>query len=97
MLILRAMDPSDGGGAGDSSQSDDGNQDQSDNQSFYLPSSFPGRENYKAGDTITLKVVGADADGDLEVQCQGPDDGSGDQSDWKSDLKANVPNTPGGY
>jgi len=36
--------------------------------SFYLPSDFPGAENLKPGDTITLTIVGKDADGDIEVQ-----------------------------
>lgn len=34
----------------------------------FLPGDFPGAENLKAGDSITLKVVGKDKDGDIEVQ-----------------------------
>lgn len=34
----------------------------------FLPGDFPGAENLKAGDTLQLKVVGKDADGDIEVE-----------------------------
>ncbi len=65
-------------------------------QSFYLPDSFPGRENYKPGDTIELKVVGQDKDGDLEVECVHPKSGEG--KSMSEDLRASVPETPGpGY
>ena len=46
-------------------------QDSSDSDSgytCYLPSDFPGADSLKAGDTITLKVVGKDAEGDIEVE-----------------------------
>lgn len=66
----------------------------SDDQSFFLPSSFPGRANYKSGDTITLKVIGEDADGDLEVKCLHP---KGEKKDMMSDLRESVPNSPGPY
>lgn len=67
----------------------------SDDQSFFLPSSFPGRAGYKPGDTITLKVVGEDADGDLEVKCEHPK--GGEKKDMMSDLRESVPNSPGPY
>lgn len=35
---------------------------------FFLPSDFPGSDALKAGDTLTLRVVGKDADGDIEVE-----------------------------
>lgn len=67
----------------------------SNDQSFFLPSSFPGRADYKPGDTITLKVIGEDADGDLEVKCLHPK--GGDKKDMMSDLRESVPNSPGPY
>lgn len=63
---------------------------------FFLPPDFPGKDGYKPGDTITLKVVGAGKDGELEVECEKPDEADGDNSqDWKTDLRDNVPTTPG--
>lgn len=56
-------------------------------ETFFLPDSFPNREDYKPGDTITLKVVGADADGDLEVECVQPKDGHKSMAD---DLRATM-------
>jgi hypothetical protein len=44
---------------------------------FYLPGDFPGAANLKAGDTVTLRVVGKDADGDIQVET---DNGSGSDS-----------------
>jgi hypothetical protein len=46
---------------------DQGDQSGDKGYTCYLPSDFPGADTLKAGDTITLKVVGKDADGDLEV------------------------------
>lgn len=56
-------------GAADALEQGPGQGDQEGDAGYtcYLPSDFPGAENLKAGDTITLKVVGKDADGDLEV------------------------------
>lgn len=34
----------------------------------FLPGDFPGADELKPGDTVTLKVVGKDKDGDLEVE-----------------------------
>jgi len=54
----------------------------SDQQGYtcFLPGDFPGAENLKAGDTLTLKVVGKDKDGDIEVQHM-PEDGEEESSD----------------
>lgn len=40
--------------------------------SFYLPADFPGADALKAGDTVTLHVVGKDEDGDIEVSSTAP-------------------------
>ena len=50
--------------------------EESSDNCFYLPSDFPGAENLKAGDTLTLRVRGKDADGQIEVEHVG--DGAGD-------------------
>ena len=36
---------------------------------FFLPPDYPGIENLKKGDTVTLRVVGKDEDGNVEVEC----------------------------
>jgi len=90
------MDAADASGptnTGDPSEMGESESSDQGDQTFFLPDSFPGRENYKAGDTITLKVVGEDADGDLEVECVHP---KGGEKDWKTDLRESVPNTPSG-
>lgn len=92
MRILRAMDPEMGGDTGTEEAMPE--TEDSDDQSFFLPSSFPGRADYKSGDTITLKVIGEDADGDLEVKCLHP---KGDKKDMMTDLRESVPNSPGPY
>lgn len=40
---------------------------ESEGGSFYLPTDFPTPEGVKAGDTITLRVVGVSEDGEIEV------------------------------
>lgn len=54
-------------GETENQDSQDQEQESSDN-CFYLPADFPGSENLKAGDTLTLRVRGKDADGDIEVE-----------------------------
>lgn len=72
-----AYDTNPMGGPTDAQTPDSGPQDtgspdegQQDGQGYtcFLPGDFPGAENLKAGDTLTLKVVGKDKDGDIEVQ-----------------------------
>jgi hypothetical protein len=59
---------------------------------FFLPDDFPERGDYRAGDTITLKVVGEDADGRLEAECMHDDE----EKDWKSDMRETMgPNMDG--
>jgi len=56
-------------------------------ETFFLPEKFlasQGKE-YGPGDTVSLKVVGKDADGDLEVVCV--KEPGGDEKDWKTDLR----------
>lgn len=66
-------------GAADQLEADSENQQpEAEDNSFYLPGDFPGAENLKAGDMISLKVVGKDKDGDIEVQHM-PDDEEGGQ------------------
>lgn len=61
-------------------------------ETFFLPSDFPGRSDYKPGDTITLKVTGEDAEGGLEVKCVH----GRKEKDWKSDMRETMgPNMDG--
>lgn len=53
---------------------------------FFLPSGFPGSESLKAGDTVTLTVVGKTAEGEIEVSS---DSGMGEGS-WQEDLRATM-------
>lgn len=71
-------------GAGGASPTDTGRED-----TFFLPTDFPNSDSLKAGDTVTLTVVGKDADGNVEVEHQ-PDQGEGEPpaTGWKSDLSA---------
>jgi hypothetical protein len=66
-------------GAADALEQGQGQGDQSGDKGYtcYLPSDFPGADTLKAGDTITLKVVGKDSDGDLEVAHAGEDSPEG--------------------
>lgn len=53
-------------GAGDAQSAD---QPQGREDTFFLPPDYPGIENLKQGDTVTLRVVGKDEDGNVEVEC----------------------------
>ena len=57
-----------GSSGADESETQDNSKEESSENCFYLPGDFPGAENLKAGDTITLRVRGKDADGDIEVE-----------------------------
>lgn len=58
-------------------------------ETFFLPSGFPGSENLKPGDTVTLKVVGKDAEGGIEVEAESPEEGD-EGGDWKEDLRSSM-------
>jgi len=73
--------------ATDALSGDSEEQGENSQQTFYLPSDFLNGKKYKAGDSITLKVMGEDEDGDTEVTLAM--DG-GDESDWRNDLKQSM-------
>jgi hypothetical protein len=75
-----------GGDSGASDASDD-NANEAQPGTFYLPKDFLGGKTFKAGDKITLSVVGEDEDGDVEVSLG--DSGSAAGS-WKDDLKQSL-------
>jgi hypothetical protein len=52
---------------------------------FFLPSGFPGMDSFKPGQTITLKVVGRDAEGDIEVAV-----GDGEEPSFADDLRTSM-------
>lgn len=54
---------------------------------FFLPGDFPGADALKAGDTITLRVVGKDADGDVEVENVSGDTDSGSDKPIMQDFE----------
>lgn len=56
------------------------------NDTFFMPPDFPGAENLKAGDTVTLRVVGKSSDGEIEVEHVGEPA----ESDWKTDLRSSM-------
>ena len=55
---------------------------------FWIPTDFPGADQLKEGDTITLRVVGRDGNGEVEVELAG---GPEQETDWKTDLKNEAP------
>lgn len=81
-------DSADTGAADQLEGASENQQPQGEDNSFYLPGDFPGAENLKAGDTITLKVVGKDKDGDIEVE-HIPDDEDGNQPQQKPGMMDN--------
>jgi hypothetical protein len=68
----------------------EGTDDQSNENSFFIPADILGGKTYSAGDKITLEVMGTDQDGDLEV-CL-PGEGGGASGDWRSELKSELTN-----
>lgn len=65
---------------------EDGSEPDQRDDTFFLPSDYPGAENLKPGDMVSLKVVGKDADGNIEVECPPENMKDGKGGDWKSDL-----------
>lgn len=53
-------------GSGDGEQPKEGEHRE---DTFFLPPDYPGIENLKPGDKVTLLVVGKDEDGHVEVEC----------------------------
>ena len=81
-----------GGGAAESLGSPGGGGDDQSpparEDTFFMPPDFPGAEALKTGDTLTLKVVGKDSDGRLEVeQSTDGQPGAGGSDDWKQDMR----------
>ena len=86
-----AYDPNESGG-GAAQALDEGNpsedesqQDNSSENSFFIPKDILGDKTYKSGDKITLEVMGSDQDGDLEVCFPGAAGG-----DWRDELKSKL-------
>ena len=72
---MSEMQPGEGEGA--SEQSSEG--------SFFIPKDVLAGKSYKAGDKITLQVMGEDGDGDLEVCMPGAGGGN-----WQDELKTKL-------
>lgn len=60
---------------------------------FFLPSDFPQADTLKPGDQLTLRVVGRDSEGNIEVETVST--GGTGEPEWKTDLKKSVQTTPG--
>jgi hypothetical protein len=60
-------------------------QENSSEDSFFIPQDVLGGKTYKQGDKITLEVMGEDQDGDLEVCFPGSEGG-----DWRDELKTKL-------
>ena len=73
-----------GGGA----PSEQDNQEQPPkSDTFYLPDDYPGAADLQPGDTLQLKVVGRDKDGQVEVECVHDDvEKGGTPADGKKPL-----------
>jgi len=63
-------------------------------QSFFIPADMLGGKTFKAGDSITIQVVGHDQDGDLEVTMAGGE-GAAEGGDWRSELHSELSKTQG--
>ena len=59
-------------------------------ETFTLPSDTPGCENAEVGDTITLRVVGRDKNGGIEVEYSGGAGQESSEPEWKSDLRQSM-------
>jgi hypothetical protein len=68
-------------------QENEGAADQSTENSFFIPKDIIGEKTYKAGDKITLEVMGTDEDGDLEVCLPGA---TAEGGDWRDELKTEL-------
>lgn len=47
---------------------------------FFLPNEYPGAEDLQPGDTLSLRVVGKDEHGQIEVECVHDDGGKEGES-----------------
>lgn len=58
---------------------------------FFLPPTFPGADGLAQGDTVTLRVVGSNEQGELEVENVSRE-GAGGEGDapWANDLKQSM-------
>lgn len=52
---------------------------------FFLPAEFPGSDSFKPGDSITLKVVSRNNDGEIEVSA-----GGGKEMSMSDDLRTSM-------
>ena len=59
--------------------------EQSAEGSFFIPKDVLAGKSYKAGDKITLEVMGEDEDGDVEVCLPGSEGGN-----WQDELKTKL-------
>lgn len=68
--------------------------------SFFIPADTLGGKTYQPGDELTLKVVGHDQDGDLEVTMAGNESGDATEGeapggDWRSELRGKLDENQG--
>lgn len=59
----------------------EGDEGEASEGTFFLPQDFPDAGSLNPGDTLSLKVLGKDKDGNVEVERCAPGKG------WKSDMK----------
>lgn len=58
---------------------------------FFLPPTFPGADGLAQGDTVTLRVVGSNEQGELEVENVSQEGAGGEgEAPWASDLKQSM-------
>lgn len=68
-------------------------------KTFFIPPEYQDDaiKNAQPGDVIKIKIVGKDADGAVEAQCDNEvAEGEGEEEDWKSSLANAMPEEMGG-